>query len=90
MGKGFDSALAGIEERHRGIAAFIGGRDLWRGWLRENKHLDSDTPQRAYWHAGYMAALADVLELLGEGTAPKRMNSICSASNKTTVENEDL
>ena len=40
-------------------------RDGIRDWLDEEapytaadqKHLDSDTPERAYWHHGYQAAL---------------------------------
>jgi len=40
-----------------------------REWLKETcpyvfadqKHLDASTPERAYWHYGYQAALGDVL-----------------------------
>jgi len=40
-------------------------------WLTENapyiladqKHLDENTLERAYWHYGYMVALRDVLAL---------------------------
>jgi hypothetical protein len=47
-------------------------RDDIRGWLDdeapytafEQKHLDADTPERAYWHHGYQAALADMLDML--------------------------
>jgi hypothetical protein len=47
-------------------------RDGIRDWLDEEapytaadqRHLDSDTPERAYWHHGYQAALTDVLEML--------------------------
>jgi hypothetical protein len=46
-----------------------------REWMAEEapyvtadqKHLDANTPERAYWHYGYQAALGDVLALL-EGT----------------------
>ena len=42
------------------------------GWLADNapyvvadqKHLDENSPERAYWHYGYMVALRDVLRLL--------------------------
>jgi hypothetical protein len=30
----------------------------------EQKHLDKGTVERAYWHAGYAAALADLLHIL--------------------------
>jgi len=40
-----------------------------RKWLKENapeccdeqRHLDAGTPERAYWHYGYLCALDDVL-----------------------------
>ena len=41
-------------------------------WLKENcpyvvadqKHLDANTPERAYWHFGYRAALLDAIKLI--------------------------
>ena len=47
-------------------------RDDIREWLGleapfaevDQKHLDADTPERAYWHHGYQAALADIINLL--------------------------
>jgi len=47
-------------------------RDAIRDWLDEEapyteadqRHLDSESCERAYWHHGYQAALNDVLELL--------------------------
>ena len=44
-------------------------RDDFRKWLADEapvtfvdqKHLDADTPERAYWHHGYAQALDDVL-----------------------------
>ena len=30
----------------------------------DQKHLDADTPERAYWHLGYQIALRDVLTLV--------------------------
>jgi hypothetical protein len=47
-------------------------RDDIRDWLDEEapytavdqRHLDSDSTERAYWHHGYQAALTDALELL--------------------------
>lgn len=43
-----------------------------RDWLEENgpqcfdeqKHLHEGTPERLYWHYGYMVALKDVLRYL--------------------------
>lgn len=47
-------------------------RDDIRQWLEDEapytmadqKHLDEATPERAYWHLGYQAALTDVLALI--------------------------
>lgn len=47
-------------------------RDNIRGWLDEEapytaadqRHLDTDSCERAYWHHGYQAALSDVLKLV--------------------------
>jgi hypothetical protein len=47
-------------------------RDNIRSWLEEEapyaevdqRHLDAHTPERAYWHHGYQAALQDVMSLL--------------------------
>lgn len=29
----------------------------------DQKHLDANTPERAYWHYGYMTALRDVTRM---------------------------
>jgi len=47
-------------------------RDNIREWLDEEapyaevdqRHLDAHTPERAYWHHGYQAALNDVMAML--------------------------
>ena len=54
------------------IALIERRRDGIREWLDEEspytdadqKHLDTDIPERAYWHHGYQAALSDILDLL--------------------------
>lgn len=54
------------------IALLRQRRDGIRQWLDEEapytecdqRHLDADTPERAYWHHGYQAALGDILALL--------------------------
>jgi hypothetical protein len=60
-------------------------RDSIRDWLDEEapyteadqRHLDTDSCERAYWHHGYQAALTDVLNMLtsvdqisGSGSIP--------------------
>ena len=32
--------------------------------LKMQKHLDEGSAERAYWHAGYASALADILDLV--------------------------
>lgn len=47
-------------------------RDNIREWLDEEapytevdqRHLDAHTPERAYWHHGYQAALTDIMAML--------------------------
>jgi hypothetical protein len=38
-------------------------------YLTEQRHLDPDTPERIYWHLGYLAALNDVLRQLAQPNA---------------------
>jgi hypothetical protein len=57
---------------HRNLAVLVERRDRIREWLAgqteptnsEQKHLDVGTPEQAYWHHGYQAALDDMLKLL--------------------------
>lgn len=37
----------------------------------DHKHLDANTPERAYWHYGYINALEDVLRLLVDAPSQK-------------------
>jgi hypothetical protein len=54
------------------IALLEQRRDDIRDWLSEEapytafdqKHLDAQTPERAYWHHGYLSALADIIGML--------------------------
>jgi len=49
-------------------------RDEIAKWLKmngpecgeEQRHLDEGTDERTYWHFGYLVAIRDVLELLGD------------------------
>lgn len=60
----------------KNISSLIHRRDRIRDWLQDEapftevdqRHLDSDTPERAYWHHGYQAALTDVIRLLADGS----------------------
>ena len=35
-------------------------------YLTEQRHLDPDTPERTYWHLGYLAAVNDVLRQVAQ------------------------
>jgi hypothetical protein len=62
-------------------------RDSLRAWLDDQapytvldqKHLDANTPERAYWHHGYQAALNDIIELLCPG--PRTSGSAGTSSS---------
>lgn len=56
-----------------GIISAIGERmQCIRQWMADEapyvaadqRHLDANSPERAYWHYGYQAALKDVLDLV--------------------------
>ena len=57
-----DLQLAEISNRMTGVAAWLDQAAAHH--LAEHRHLDIDTPEAAYWHAGYHQALADALRIL--------------------------
>lgn len=58
------------------ISAIRARMDGIREWMADEapyvtadqRHLDANTPERAYWHYGYQAALSDVLALIERHT----------------------
>jgi len=66
-----------------GVALLKSRRDRIREWLDDEapytavdqRHLDANTPERAYWHHGYQAALADMIELMGMAPTGRRSGS---------------
>lgn len=58
-----DEALEKLRNRMEGQRQWLD--DTAPYIFEDQKHLDSDTPERAYWHYGYMIALRVVLRLLG-------------------------
>ena len=54
-----------IQQRIDGIAAWLA--ENAPACAAEQKHLDADTPERQYWHYGYLVALRDIQKLLGLG-----------------------
>ncbi|MBS0253107.1 MAG: hypothetical protein JSR78_18770 [Proteobacteria bacterium] len=53
-----------LKLRMAGMGAQLDGN--WSKILEPQRHLDRDTDECAYWHAGYHQALADVIGLLSE------------------------
>ena len=51
-----------IEERIISHQEFLNEQD--RVTIKERKYLDEESPERAYWHYGYLVALRDVSRLL--------------------------
>lgn len=56
-----------LKLRMAGMSAQLDGN--WSTVLEAQRHLDRDTDECAYWHAGYHQALADVLDLLSQSQA---------------------
>jgi hypothetical protein len=59
---GCGSELQILRARMSGIGARLD--DVWAAKLHEQRHLDRNTTECAYWHSGYHQALADVLSLI--------------------------
>jgi hypothetical protein len=51
-----------IRKRMRGLREWIADEAPYVAV--DQRHLDENTPERAYWHYGYQAALSDVLRLI--------------------------
>lgn len=64
-------------------------RDAIRSWLDDEapyvtcdqRHLDPHTPEQAYWHYGYQAALADILRLVLQSTSDTAPSSEGTSSS---------
>lgn len=56
-----------LQLRMAGMGAQLDGN--WSKVLDAQRHLDRDTDECAYWHAGYHQALADVISLLSTSQA---------------------
>jgi hypothetical protein len=53
---------ATMQKRYDDIMRWLGDEAPYTA--ADQKHLRADTPERAYWHFGYAAALRDVIALL--------------------------
>ncbi|MFT3732428.1 MAG: hypothetical protein QM780_13590 [Hyphomicrobium sp.] len=59
-----NAELAMLRLRMAGIGAQLDSN--WSETLEAQRHLDRDTDECAYWHAGYYQALADVVSLMSK------------------------
>jgi hypothetical protein len=59
--------LTKLRARMAGIGAQLDGD--WSERLNSQLHLDRETRECAYWHAGYYQALADVLAMTAQPRA---------------------
>lgn len=64
-----DQTYSLIEERARELAHWLEHESPYVQF--DQQHLDSGSPQQAYWHLGYLTALHDVLNLIKDGTERK-------------------
>ncbi|MET0432376.1 MAG: hypothetical protein ABWZ86_07850 [Hyphomicrobium sp.] len=65
-----EEAGADLQTLHTRMAAIGAQLDAdWAAALRAQLHLDRDTGECAYWHAGYHQALFDVLDLVSDRRA---------------------
>lgn len=61
-GKIVDDVTGRIEHRVRQINEWLS--EVGSRCKEEQRHCEGGTPEREYWHYGYMVALRDVLNLL--------------------------
>jgi hypothetical protein len=59
-----------IQKRHDDMQEWL--NENHRAVFNDQKHLDEGTPERAYWHYGYMVALRDILKLMEDGQCQTR------------------
>lgn len=62
--------IAQITKRRDGIQMWLDDEAPFTA--EDQKHLEGGTPERAYWHHGYMMALNDVLKQLQRSTNKER------------------
>jgi hypothetical protein len=54
--------ISAIRTRMQGIREWMADEAPYV--TADQRHLDANTPERAYWHYGYQAALSDILALI--------------------------
>lgn len=57
-----DEIAATLKSRMQGIREWMADEAPYV--TADQRHLHENTPERAYWHYGYQAALSDILSLI--------------------------
>lgn len=63
-----DDLLSRLDKRVEGITEWLGDEAPYV--MADQKHLTENTPERAYWHYGYMIAIQDVLRAIRKEPMP--------------------
>lgn len=71
-GMSIERVISIIEFRRDSIASFLDDHAPYTS--TEQQHLDARTPEQAYWHHGYQAALADILTLINRNVNDAQSN----------------
>lgn len=66
-------ALDKMAERERKLTKWL--KDTHGQQVKDARHLDEGTAERAYWHLGYLTALRDALRLLQKDQEQQRLAS---------------
>lgn len=61
------SPVSAIEQRISGLASWLDEQAPYVQF--DQRHLDANTPEQAYWHLGYLTALRDTLQHLRDASA---------------------
>lgn len=60
------TTISTVSERIRRLSTWLEDEAPFAAF--DQRHLDAHSPEQAYWHVGYTAALCDILTLLKRET----------------------
>ena len=75
--------FSALEHRIHGVAVWLDDAAPYAQF--DQRHLDTGTPEQAYWHLGYVAALRDALQLLRDA---EENTSDTSSQTRATGQDE--
>jgi hypothetical protein len=82
------------QQRSEALRLRLAALDEWLGSdeaiaCRQQKHLDTGSEERAYWHLGYHAALSDLAVLIGAQARPAGTAGIATMSPQASQDAEN-